>query len=42
MKNHGKHLERVVEDCRPLNKQEIRELNEITQNQYKFIEQYKL
>jgi len=35
-----KHLERVVENCTPLTKKEIVELNKSTRNQYSFI--YKL
>lgn len=35
-----KHLEKVVEDCKPLTKKEVDALNQITQNQYKFIERF--
>ena len=34
----SKHLEKVCEDCKPLTKKEILELNRITQGQYKQLE----
>ena len=34
----SKHLEKVCEDCKPLTKKEIRELNRITHNQYRQLE----